>query len=140
VYADFNLQAQTALPTKEPMDFNIDLTVSFFSTHESLASSACHFPTAKHDSQEVTEHLSGKGEEHKDSWKALVRAKKIKTHVKCATTVDHDVPAGNDDGFTKPKLTCDNVLLLAGDMPNFQEFAGVEVIVTKATSTGKKLS
>ena len=56
------------------------------------------------------------------------------------TTLIGKIPAGNDDGFTKPKLTCDNVLLLAGDMPNFQEFAGVEVVVKKATSTGKKLS
>jgi hypothetical protein len=101
------------------MNFDIDLTVSFFSTHDSSASAACHFPTAKSDSKIVNDHLAEKGDELKDSWKALVRAKEIKSHVKCATTVDHNIPAGNDDGFTKPKLTCDNVLLLAGDMPNF---------------------
>jgi hypothetical protein len=101
------------------MNFDIDLTVSFFSTHNSLASAACHFPTAKSDNKIVNDHLAEKGDMLKDSWKALVKAKEIKSHVKCKTTVDHNVPADNDDGFTKPKLTCDNVLLLAGDMPNF---------------------
>jgi hypothetical protein len=48
------------------MDFDLDLTVSFFSTHDSKASSACHFPTAKSESKEVNDHLDGKGEELKD--------------------------------------------------------------------------
>jgi len=108
------------LPTsQEPLPFDIDLTVSFFSTHDNNANSACHFPSAKADSKEVNDHLTEKGEDLKEAWKALVRAKEIKSHVKCATRVDHNIPAGNDDGFTKPKLFCDNVLLLAGDMPNF---------------------
>jgi hypothetical protein len=103
---------------RDSMPFDVELTVSFFSTHDEKVSKACNFPTAKHESKEITDHLNKSGA-YSPSWTPLVKAKKIKSHVNCATVVNHDIPADNNDGFTKPKLNCDNVLLLAGDMPNF---------------------
>ena len=56
------------------MPFDVELTISFFSTHDEKVSQACNFPTAKHESKEITDHLNKSGT-YSPSWTPLVKAK-----------------------------------------------------------------
>jgi len=114
VRAGFDLQDTNGVTVPgRDMTFEVDLVLSFYGSEVSRAQDACAFPSSRVYRSE--EQAPGDGH-----WTTLVAPKNITAQVQCRSF--------------KTYLHCQNTLLLSGDMHNFKEYGGIEVVATTVRS------